>query len=429
MFPKSSIPFLSFSTLAAAKLACASTILSYHATLTPELRTHSVTGTTEIDVRVMDEDREIVFPIHDLQIDTVRVGDKDVPVKVVDAELHVPLIGMPQKDHSSKISVNYHGAPKAGLEFGEDYVYSSWNPCNWMICREEPGEKARFSIDVIVPDGFQTQASGSYLGSSSVGPGIVKQSWQQTMPYSSYLFGFAAGHFSEVRQSTPKGNLVFLGVKDDQQTLTRKFAPSLQMLEFLRKKAGEPLPQANYTQLLVPGSEGQELSSYSVIGQEFLDPILDNPQEDWVIVHEMAHQWWGNSLTCKTWSDFWLNEGITSFMVAAYKQKKWGEAAYQQELGLFKKRYQAAIDKDFDKPLTWSGEYPSLGIKRAIVYYKGALFMDALRHEVGDRIFWDGLRRYTRANLGRSVISADFQKAMEYSARRSLKEIFNKWVY
>lgn len=116
-------------------------------------------------------------------------------------------------------------------------------------------------------------------------------------------------------------------------------------------------------------------------------------------------------------------------MTAAYKQVQWGQATYDREMDLAKKRYQRAVDEKFDVPLTFSGTYPSLGIKRAIVYSKGALFLDALRKDVGEKAFWNGLKEYTIQNQLKSVESKDFQKALEKSAGKSLSKIFERWVY
>lgn len=80
-------------------------------------------------------------------------------------------------------------------------------------------------------------------------------------------------------------------------------------------------------------------------------------------------------------------------------------------------------------PLTFGGTYPSLAIKRAIIYSKGALFLDALRKDVGEKAFWKGLKEYTLQNQHKSVESKDFQMAMEKSAGKSLSKIFERWVY
>src|SRR5690606_2991355 len=114
--------------------------------------------------------------------------------------------------------------------------------------------------------------------------------------------------------------------------LAAQFAQSPAMAAFFADKAGMPLPDRQYGQLLVPGRDAQEAASFSLIGRAELDRERADPASAWIIAHEMAHQWWGNLVTCATWQDFWLNEGIATFMVAAWKEHHLGEAAYRAEL-------------------------------------------------------------------------------------------------
>ena len=216
---------------------------------------------------------------------------------------------------------------------------------------------------------------------------------------------------------------------DFPSELKKKFQETPDIIKFFESKSGVNLPNGYYSQILVPDSEAQEKSSFSIIGKPFLDPILTDPKEDWVIVHELAHQWWGNSITCKNWDHFWLNEGITVFMTAAYKQQKWGESSYQKEIELAKKRYQKAVDEKMDKPLTFSDPYPSMQIKRAITYSKAMLFMVELRKLLGEEIFWKAFKDYTVAYNEKLVDSKDFQNSFEKTSGKNLSEIFNRWVY
>src|SRR3546814_3863365 len=135
----------------------------------------------------------------------------------------------------------------------------------------------------------------------------------------------------------------------------------------------------------------------------------DDPSQDWAIVHELAHQWWGNLITCATLKDFWLNEGITTFMTAAWKEHRYGSAAYEAELDIARKRLDRARAEGFDKPLAWEGHYPSLGVRRAVQYSKGALFMDRLRATIGDAAFWAGLRQYTPSHAAGTVTRLDLE--------------------
>jgi len=365
------------------------------------------------------------LPAPNLHITRAQLDGEDVSPEKTAGGWHIPLTADQGAATEHWLEVDYQAPPAEGLVFGEHHVYTAFHTCHWMPCAGPALSRAGIAITLELPQSYRSVASGR----SEDGAAANGQRWSQPQPYPLYTLGFAAGSFALAQDTTGDARLRFLGAQDDAAALTARFKESARVLAFLEAAAGVALPHPTYTQVLVPGGVAQEASSFSLIGKRMLDPILEDPQEDWVIAHEMAHQWWGNLITCEAWSEFWLNEGITVFMTAAWKQQRWGEAAYQHELALARQRWQRAKDANFDKPLSWSGDYPNLGVMRAIHYSKGALFMHALREAMGERAFWDGLRRYTTTNAGRSVKARDLQTAMEAGAGRSLQALFDAWVY
>jgi aminopeptidase N len=295
-----------------------------------------------------------------------------------------------------------------------------------MLCRQNQfGDKANFTLDLRVPAGMETLSVGDRL-SKRKGPDQTEiHRWKAPRPYSPYLFGFAVGRFARVQS----GQFVFLSDVADSQELSRRFAGTSDIANFMASKAGLPLPVGTYSQLLVPGSEAQEAGTYAVLGVDALPTNDNDPGENWAIAHEIAHQWWGNLVTCETLRDFWLNEGITTFMTAAWKEHHYGRNAYNAELDLARQRMERARAAGFDKPLTWAGKYPDLRTRRAVQYSKGALFMDHLRTRLGEGVFWRGLRDYTRKHAGGTVTSINLQRAMEAASGQNLQSLFNDWVY
>jgi aminopeptidase N len=316
-----------------------------------------------------------------------------------------------------------------GVTFGPDGAYTIFFSCHWMVCREEPGDKATLSLAITVPRGATVVASGGPEAPRPTRDGLVRHVWREPRPHSSYLFAFAVGPFSRTVERHGRTALEYYAANVDPSMLARLFAETGEMLDFFAEKAGLPFPQPAYRQVLVEGDEAQEAAAFSILGRKTLEHRLETPDEDWAVAHELAHQYWGNLVTCADWSHFWLNEGLTVFMVGAWKEHRWGRAAYQRELDLARQRRQRAIDAGFDVPLAFAGEYPSLKLKRAIVYSKGALFLAALREAMGDASFWSALRKYTRTFAGRSVTSADFQRVFAASTPRDLRPLFEGWVY
>ena len=397
-------------------------ILRYDVEITPDIRARTMVGRTTLELTPAAPGlAQLRFPKNDLVIDAASMGGIDVPTRLEGDERVFDLPPGLRTDRPARVTVAYHGTAPQGLTFGETWVYSGYHTCTWMICRDDPGEKAAFSIRIDVPSTYKVVASGE--------PAPGRNVWTETQGFSAYLFGFAAGELTEVTTEVGGVELRLLGVDETPESLTRKFAPSADMLRYFAAKAGIGLPHHAYTQVLVPGSEAQEKSSFSIIGKEYLDPILSDPTEDWVIAHELAHQWWGNQVTCRTWSEEWLNEGVVTFLVAAYKQQRWGQGAYEREMQIAREGRERAIQARFDVPLASSRKYPSLRIMRAIAYAKGALFMDLLRRRIGDDAFWRALGSYTQANRGKAVDSRDMQAAMERASGVDLAPLFREWVY
>lgn len=403
----------------------------YDVAVTPDFEKGALVGASTITVVSRQAGlREVAFSPNNMTIDKVSVSGEAASAVRQPGGWVIMLPRALGNGATARIEIDYHGMPTRGVTFGPRSVYTSYFACDWMFCNQDrPGEKATLTLSLIVPRGFATLGTGRLVSSGSLPSGLQVQRWREDRPYSSYLYGFAAGVFAEATMHEDGDTFRYLGHADDASKLRTLFAATPSMLRFLESKAGAPLPHHAYAQLLVPGDDAQEGVSFSIIGADEITPSLTDPRDDWVVVHELAHQWWGNLITCESWDEFWLNEGVTTFMVAAWKEHRWGRAAYDAEMEIARKRVAAAAAVGFDKPLTFGGKYPSLAIRRDIQYFKGELFMDELRRTLGDAAFWQGLRDYTRSHIGGVVNSHDFQRAMEAASGRDLSELFDRWVY
>ncbi|WP_241093530.1 M1 family aminopeptidase [Xanthomonas sp.] len=402
----------------------------YAVTLRPDLATTAVAGTQTITLRGTQRVSQLVFSPNALRLRAASLDGRAVAVvKHADGivfELPAPL----EKGAIATLRFTLEGVPARGLVRAGDGVYSSYFSCDWMVCLQDaPGDKAQFALDLLLPAGTASLGVGKMLPLRPRGDGLVLHRWRSTQPYSAYLFGFAAGTFAKATVKTDVGELVYLDATGRGDDLAEAFAQAPGIARFLADKAGIALPGRRYTQLRVPGQEAQEAATFSLVGQEPLEEDAQAPTAAWIVAHEMAHQWWGNLVTCASWQDFWLNEGITTFMTAAWKEHAFGAAAYQQELALAQRRLERARAAGFDKPLAWPGAYPSLGMRRAVQYSKGALFLAHLRQTLGEQAFWSGIRRFTRGHAGTSVGSRDFQAAMERASGQDLSDVFDEWVY
>ena len=364
------------------------------------------------------------FPLNGIEVRSV-VSDRGAALATHtrDDQVEIVLPKPLRRGEQLALVVDYSAREPKGIVFQADAVYTVFHTCHWMLCRDRPDDKATFTLDLAVPEGLTLVASGA-----PAAPG-GRAVWRESVPSSPYLFGFALGRFSRIARAHAGVTFEYFVRPGDEAWAARVFADDERMLDFFASKAGRPLPRPFYRQVVVEGEAAQELSSFSILGRALLDRRLADPTEDWLVAHELAHQFWGNLVTCAGWSHFWLNEGLTVFLVAAYKEARWGAAAYQHELGLLRARHQVAVDAHFDVPLTFEGEYPSLKIKRAITYSKGALFLARLRETMGERAFWAALARYTRRFAGSAATTRDLQGVFAAESDRDLSALFAEWAY
>src|SRR5262249_31150989 len=158
-----------------------------------------------------------------------------------------------------------------------------------------------------------------------------------------------------------------------------------------------------YTQVLVANTAGQEAAGFSMLSDAYGRAVLNDPPAISLIAHELAHQWWGNLVTCRDWTHFLLNEGFATFMAAAYDDRRFGSEAYRGDIEGIRVRYGEVRQTGGDRSLVFPDWNRPSASDRTIVYQKGAFVLHVLRELLGDEPFWAGIRRYTIAHAGRSV--------------------------
>jgi aminopeptidase N len=406
-------------------------VTSYKLALIPDIKNKTVVGRETVTLRpTVNGLRRLRFSGNALSIDRATLNGVAIAHNLQGDVLNFDLPRPLARGRTARLELSYHGRPARGFAGTATMLYTRYFACDWMICVQNAfGDKAAFSVDLQVPRDMTTLSVGRMIARRPGPDGSEIHSWKAPRPYSAYLFGFAVGRFARASHTIGPATLTYLSSVAEAPELQRRFDITRDMAAFLSDKAGVALPVAEYSQLLVEGDEAQEAATYSVLGVAALPGDASDPAGDWAIVHELAHQWWGNLVTCAPLKDFWLNEGIATFMTAAWKQARYGRAAYEAELAIARTRVDQARSRGFDKPLAWRGLYPDLRTRRAIQYSKGALFMAQLRASLGDAAFWAGLRRYTRAHAGSTATSIDLQRAMEASSGRDLHSLFAEWVF
>ncbi|MFO0857622.1 MAG: M1 family metallopeptidase [Phycisphaerales bacterium] len=340
---------------------------------------------------------------------------------------------------------DYIDSPSSGSPMIHAQGESEFNS-RWFPCFDSPQERATSEVMVTVDSGYEVVSNGSLVAklpatTGSVGQPRTKWHWKMPSEHPPYLVTLAVGKFDIVNVSdsgVPMPVYTAIGTADHAKEL---FANTPAMVRFMESITGEPFPWPQYAQVMVRGFRWGGMEN---TGATFLKDTTirrNFPESDGLIVHELAHQWFGDLITCRHWDHIWLNEGF-----ATYSEALWFEHAkregivtageYQKEVNswlreLIAKSKQMSTDPTRPEPPLVSARYSIADDtfeKRDNPYTRGPLMLHAIRMRVGDGVFFEGIKRYVAKFKGTAVETDDFRRLMEEVYGRSLERAFDQWT-
>ena len=430
---------LSLLLVAALNSLCASAqqarVDHYHLQLNPDIQIRSISGLLNITIAAPTSNYDsLVLDIGDLFIDSVStLNNRSIAPEYTtrDKQLLIDLSSLPDAEQTI-LEITYHGSPAFGLQFGGAgrEISTAFSTDQWMPVQTDPSLRASFSLDLVVPDDFTVVATGTHLSSETIADGRIIHRWNEEEPMPAYLFGFVAGVFNEAQDVSAPPTLRYLGPPDfSEQQLATIFTDTRDAIAFFERISGLAYPDTEYVQVLLRNGYGQELNGMAVLRDSYGTAVLDGSDTIWLGVHEIAHQWWGNRVTNAEWTHFWLNEGIVSFLTAAYFEQRYGRETYDELIDESRHQYELLLASGVDKPLVFPDWDSPTRSDRMVVYEKGTYVIHLLREELGEENFWKGLKEFTQRHWQDSVYSQDLQRAMEAATGIDLNDFFATWIY
>ncbi len=300
----------------------------------------------------------------------------------------------------------------------EPIFASTWFPCN-----DTPADKATAQISITNDSSVVSLSNGKLDSVVTVGSRRT-YFWKSEYPIATYLISIYSGEYKHFSQkyfsSADTMDIDYYVTEENYENAKRDFARHPEYLKVLSNLFGEyPFIKDKYGVAEILWQQGA-MESQTITG--FSSPFISGHNfNESVLIHELAHHWWGNSVTPKTWKDIWLNEGFATYTEALYYEKNSGAKSLISTMDSFKKR----INPDDEQTLY----NPGMNIFSSTVYNKGAWVLHMLRKEVGDSLFFAGLKAYQAKYQYGNVNTDDMKHFFESFSNKNLSKFFDQWVY
>jgi aminopeptidase N len=321
--------------------------------------------------------------------------------------------GVPRPITSADLGTGgFLDTPDGAVALGQPESASTWFPVN-----DHPLDKAAYDIEITVPDGLAALSNG-IPGGSETADGWTTWKWSERAPMASYLTTLVIGDY-RVATGTHQGKPLVTAVASTlpaNGAAAASIARTGEIADFLATRFG-PYPFDAYGGIVVNDARiryALETQSRPVYGPAFFTSGANLS----VVAHELAHQWFGDSVSVRHWSEMWLNEGFASYAEWLWEEHDGGQSAQRN----FEREYAST---DWSKPAADPGRS---GIFSRAVYKRGALAVHALRLAVGDDEFFRILKTWTAEKRNANVSTADLVTVAERVSGKPLRSLFNAWL-
>lgn len=406
-----------------------------HYTLDMRVKDGDMTVRSTMEAQATQDLSSLNLDFRGFDIDGVTVNGEKAAFTRKEAELTVTPEKPLSKDQKFEVAVDYHGSarpynsPYAPVtlgwnEFdGGSYVVSEPDGAPaWFPVNDHPSDKASYTFHVTVDDPKVVVANGMLTGTRPAGEGQTTYTWEARDPMASYLATVHVGDYVRVEDQGPGGLPIRHYFPADMVAEgQRDFASTPEMLEFFSGLFG-PYPFETYGAVVMDTRIGGAALETQTLPLFERDLVTGDGQAETVFVHELAHQWFGDSISLKDWKDVWLNEGFATYAQWLWDEKKDGRTALEASAERARHHLEEMEGQAIGKP-------ENTGLFDHRVYLKGALTLHALRKEVGDESFFKTIRTYVDRHRGGSAGTEDFIHAAQEVSGKDLKPFFDSWLH
>lgn len=334
-----------------------------------------------------------------------------------------------------QIKIVYQGIPAKGLiitdnKFGiKTFLGDNWpdKAHYWLPCIDHPSDKASCEFIISAPSHYQIVATGKLKETTDLPDNYRRSHWVEYAPVATKVMMICISHFAvnhqEVFRNVPVQTWVF---PEEREEGFKDFSITKKVLEFYWGLIG-PFSYSKIASVQAPTNFGG-LENAGAISY-YQNSVAPEGRPESLIAHEMAHQWFGDSVTESDWNHVWLSEGFATYFTAVYMEFNKSKSNFKKIMKrsrervikyFYKKNHSSIVDYKIEK---------LRGILNTNSYQKGAWFLHMLRRKLGDETFFKGIRTYYSKYMNMNALTGDFRECMETVSGEDLSTFFNQWVY
>jgi aminopeptidase N len=420
-------------------------VMHYRFALDLQDQDDRLSGTADVDVRFVNEgETSLRFDLVNLDkagrgmtVARVTVDGASLPFVHRDHALTITLPRRSVRDERLRVQIAYAGVPASGLKIGANkhgdrtFFSDNWpdKARNWLPTVDHPYDKATSEMIVTAPAHYQVVSNGLLIEETDLAGNRRRTHWRQSVPIAPWLYVLGVARFAVQHVDTFQGKAIQTWVyAQDRDAGFFDFAvPTRDVLEFYSAKVG-PFSYEKLANVQSNSVSGGMEAASAIFYSE--GSVVGDRNVRWrnVVIHEIAHQWFGNAVTESDWDDVWLSEGFATYFTLLYIEHAYGrdeflaglEASRQRVLEFDRQRpdYRVVHDNLSDMSQVTTGQ----------IYQKGSWILHMLRGIMGDEAFWTGIRSYYRAHQDGHATTADFRGEMERASGKDLRVFFDQWL-
>ncbi|MBA4455806.1 M1 family metallopeptidase, partial [Cylindrospermopsis raciborskii CS-506_B] len=303
----------------------------------------------------------------------------------------------------------------------------------WFPCFDYPGQLSTSEIRIRVPKPLMAISNGELIDTLEDGNHQIYH-WVQKQVHPTYLMTLAVSDFSEIKQGWQDKTISYYVEKGREADAERSLGKTPRMVEFLSQSYGYIYPYPKYAQVCVDDFifGGMENTSTTLLTDRCLldeRSLLDNRNTESLVVHELAHQWFGDLLVIKHWSHAWIKEGMASYSEVMWTEHEYGleEAAYYRLLEA--RSYLNEDSYRYRRPMVTHVYREAIELYDRHIYEKGSCVYHMIRAELGEELFWQAIQTFVQDYAHQTVETIDLLRSIEKATGRNLSFLFDQYVY